>query len=46
MLEREINQQTSYIYEVKAQLTQGFIPWFSSPQRLAYVHVIEVSTQG
>jgi hypothetical protein len=46
MLDREINQQARYIYEVKAQMTQGFIPWFSSPLRLAYVHVVEVFTQG
>jgi hypothetical protein len=45
MLEREINNKQD-IYEEKAQLTQGFILWLSSPQRLAYVHVVEVSTQG
>jgi hypothetical protein len=45
MLEREINNKQD-IYEEKAQLTQGFILWFSSPHRLAYVHVVEVSTQG
>jgi hypothetical protein len=26
--------------------TRGFITWFGSPQRLAYVHVVEVSHKG
>jgi hypothetical protein len=25
----------------KRDKTQGFIPWFSSPQRLAYLHIVE-----
>jgi hypothetical protein len=28
------------------RVTQGFIPWFNSPQRLAYVHVVEEATKA
>jgi hypothetical protein len=31
---------------MKNTVTWLFIPWFSSPPRLAYVHVVEVSTKG
>jgi hypothetical protein len=27
-------------------MRQGFIPWFSSPQSLAYVHVVEEATKA
>jgi hypothetical protein len=31
---------------MRAHTRQGFIPWFSSPQRLAYVHVVEEATKA
>jgi hypothetical protein len=30
----------------KSTKDTGFISWFSSPQRLVYVHVVEVSHKG
>jgi hypothetical protein len=33
------------VKQVKAK-DNGFIPWFSSSLRLAYVHVVEVSHKG
>jgi hypothetical protein len=40
---KEINQQQQVKIKHKGQ---QFIPWFGSPQRLAYIHVVEVSHKG
>jgi hypothetical protein len=41
---KEIKQQQQQM-KIKHN-GQQFIPWFSSPQWLAYIHVVEVSHEG
>ena len=30
----------------RTQVTHRFIPWFISPLRLAYVHIVELATKA
>ena len=39
-------EQASKIYKKVKSTRHRFNPWFNSPQRLAYIHVVEVSHKG
>jgi hypothetical protein len=43
---KEIKQQQQQQYVKIKHKGQQFISWFSSPQRLAYIHIVEVSHKG